>query len=68
MAATVDTALGVSEPRPLFSGAFVGAAGSNTFDVASDGRFLMVKSDPRAELRHITVVQHWGSASAGPAR
>ncbi len=65
MAATVDAALGVSEPRPLFSGAFVGAAGSTAFDVASDGRFLMVKSDPRAELREITVVQHWGAASAG---
>ena len=68
MAATVDTALNVGEPQPLFSGAFVGAAGTNTFDVASGGRFLMVKSDPRAELRQITVVQHWRSASAGSVK
>jgi eukaryotic-like serine/threonine-protein kinase len=59
MAVTVDRDLGVSEPRPMFSGAFAGAGGSQSFDVASDGRFLMVKSDPRAELRQITVVQHW---------
>ncbi|MGE3843682.1 MAG: protein kinase [Vicinamibacterales bacterium] len=65
MAATVDRAFNASEPRPLFSGAYVGAARDRSFDVARDGRFLMVKSDERAELRQITVVQNWWAASAG---
>lgn len=59
MSAMVDPAFKVSVPQPLFSGAFFGAAREGGFDIATDGRFLMVKADERAELRQLTVVQNW---------
>ena len=49
----------VSTPSRLFSGRYVGTAGSAAFDVAPDGRFLMVKSDPASELRHLSIVHNW---------
>jgi Tol biopolymer transport system component len=62
MAAGVGPSLEVETPIPLFSGPFFGAGRSQAFDVAPDGRFLMVKADQRAELKHITVVHDWRSA------
>jgi Tol biopolymer transport system component len=59
MAARIGPAMDVEAPRPLFSGDFVGAGRDASFDVASDGRFLMVKSDPRSQLTQISVVQNW---------
>jgi Tol biopolymer transport system component len=64
MAARIDRSLQVEMPRPLFSGAFFGAGRDASFDVSADGRFLMVKSDPRAELKQVTVLQDW---IAGPS-
>jgi hypothetical protein len=66
MLVPVDRTLGVGDPRRLFAGAFAGATGARAFDVAADGRFLMVESDPRAELREITVVQNWASPIPRP--
>ena len=65
MAARLDAPLQPSVPQPLFSGAFFGAGRDQPFDVAADGRFLMVKSDERADLKQLTVVQNW---MMGPAR
>ena len=42
----------------LFSGLYTGTAGDVTFDVAPDGRFVMVKSDPASELRRLSIVQN----------
>jgi len=67
MVATADRTVDTSDPRPLFSGAYAGAARDQSFDVAKDGRFLMVKSDERSELKQITVVQNWMATSAGAA-
>jgi hypothetical protein len=49
----------VSAPTPLFAGRYTGTAGDVSFDVAPDGRFLMVKSDPASELRHLSIVHNW---------
>jgi hypothetical protein len=66
--ATVAGAFRVSTPQQLFSGSFTGAGSSRAFDVAPDGqRFVMIKSDDRAALRQLTVVQNW-TASLGAAR
>jgi Tol biopolymer transport system component len=65
MAARVGSALEVQTPIALFSGPFFGAGRSPSFDVAADGRFLMVKADERAELKHITVVHNWMAAFDG---
>ena len=43
MAARIGASMQPEIPRPLFSGRFFGAARDWGFDVASDGRFLMVK-------------------------
>ena len=59
MAARIDQALRVENPMRLFSGAFFGAGRNAAFDVAADGRFVMVKSDERAELKQLTVLQNW---------
>lgn len=62
MAARVEPSLRVEIPRPLFSGDFFGAARNATFDVAANGRFLLVQSDERARLTEITVLQNWMGA------
>jgi serine/threonine-protein kinase len=50
----------VAPPRQLFSGDFTGTARDQSFDVSRDGqRFVMVRSDERAALRQLTVVQNW---------
>ena len=47
-------------PRTLFEGSYVQAVG-HTYDVAPDGRCLMIKSggDEVAPPWQITVVLHW---------
>jgi hypothetical protein len=62
MAARIGPTLRVEIPRPLFTGDFFGAARNATFDVAADGRFLLVKSDERAQLTQIAVLQNWMDA------
>ena len=59
MAAAVAPSMRVEIPRPLFSGDYFGAARDTAFDVAADGRFLLVKSDERAQLTQIAVLQNW---------
>ena len=59
MAARISPSLRVGAPQRLFSGAFFGAGRDWSFDVAADGRFVMVKSDERAELKQLTVMQNW---------
>jgi len=63
MAARITPSLQVSMPQPLFTGSFYGAGQDQSFDVTSDGRFLMIQSDPRAELREVAIVQNWMTAA-----
>jgi hypothetical protein len=50
-------------PEKLFEGSFVFDDGPPSFDVARDGRFLMMKASAgpaeRAERDALVVVQHW---------
>jgi hypothetical protein len=43
---------------------YTGASSDQGYDVAADGRFLMVQSDPRAALDRVTVLQHWTPPTA----
>ena len=47
-------------PRLLFEGPYQAdrAVGLPNYDVAADGRFIMV-SDPRAPIFRFTIVQNW---------
>jgi len=54
--------LQVSEPELLFEGPYeggIGPRGSQTYDVAPDGRFLMVKPDQSAQPGRLIVVLNW---------
>lgn len=56
-----DTELEISEPTLLFDGEFdsaSGGTGSQTYDVAADGRFLMVERD-RSSTERLIIVQNW---------
>ena len=61
----VGSGLSARKVRPgrdvciLAVGKMVGAARDTAFDVAADGRFLLVKSDERAQLTQIAVLQNW---------
>lgn len=59
MAVAITPSLQLQIPQPLFSGYFFGVGRDASFDVAADGRFLMVKSDERAQLTQIAVLQNW---------
>jgi hypothetical protein len=53
-----------STPQALFGGTYIGFAGlsgSRGYDIAPDGRFLLIKSVPTAEVTRseIVVVQNW---------
>jgi Tol biopolymer transport system component len=63
MVAPVNTALStVGKPTVLFTGDYSGASHDLHFDVAPDGRRLViVKSDPASTLRQLVVVQNWFS-------
>jgi Tol biopolymer transport system component len=48
-------------PKPLFSADFkVGFGGLRSFDVARDGRFLVLLHEPDTRRRGIDVIAHWG--------
>ena len=47
----------VGVPAPLFDGPF--HVGTNNFDVASDGTFIMTEADPTARHTQIDVVLNW---------
>jgi hypothetical protein len=62
MAVSFDTRAGlpVSPPRLLFSDlSYAGVGGDLSFDVAPDGRFLMIKDFRVSESRHFVVVSNW---------
>jgi Tol biopolymer transport system component len=62
MAAAVDTTNGfrAQKPRLLFEGPYyVGAGGDLSFDVAPDGRFLMIRGDEASVGRQLNVVSNW---------
>ena len=62
MALPVVTApsLQVGRPHVLFEGQFVpGAAGLPNYDVAPDGRFLMMRDDSAPETRDLRIVSNW---------
>ena len=47
-------------PQRLFSGRFTGAGQDRSFDVTTDRKkFVMVQSDPAANLQQLHVVQNW---------
>lgn len=54
--------LDVSEPTLLFDGPYISRAGENggsqSYDVAPDGRFLMIKPNLSSSGR-LVVVQNW---------
>ena len=58
---TVDPVLSAGTPRQLFEGRFeFGPAGLAAYDVAADGRFLMVQPlEPEPSSREIHVVLNW---------
>ena len=47
------------KPRLLFDGPYVGQGGDISFDVAPDGRFLMVTGDEASLGRQLNVVTNW---------
>jgi len=53
--------LRLNRPRMLFEGGFVpyGANFPRTYDVAADGRFLMLKEDQSSAPASLVVVQNW---------
>ena len=58
MAVDVSTtpAFTAGRPRRLFEGSYLQGTGS--YDIASDGRFLMIKHEPHA-LTELVLVQNW---------
>ena len=48
-------------PRVLFEGGFVpyNATTPGTYDVAPDGRFLMIQEDQNSTLASLIVVMNW---------
>jgi eukaryotic-like serine/threonine-protein kinase len=62
MAVALDTgnAFSFSNPRALFKGAYaLGAPGLPGYDVATDGRFLMMRNEESAVVTWINVVLGW---------
>ncbi|HUR35390.1 MAG TPA: protein kinase [Vicinamibacterales bacterium] len=49
-------------PVLLFSGPFSGESQDPSFDVAADGRFLMVLADEDSNLQQLQMTQHWETA------
>ena len=61
IAASIETAptLHVGVPHQLFSGPYGGVDGDRKFDVAPDGRFLMIERVDASISRQLIVVQNW---------
>src|SRR5262245_23077425 len=61
MAAPVETvpALRAGAPHRLFTGPYAGVDGDRKFDVAPDGRFLMIERINESISRQLIVVQNW---------
>lgn len=52
---------GTGPPAPLFRGPYIFRGGSlgRQYDVAPDGRFLMLKYEETGQSPEIVLVQHW---------
>ncbi len=48
-----------SQPRELFSGSYMATENRLDYDVAADGRLLMIKTPDEEKPREITVVLNW---------
>jgi eukaryotic-like serine/threonine-protein kinase len=61
MAAPVETVpvLRAGAPHRLFTGAYAGVDGDRKFDVAPDGRFLMIERVNASISQQLIVVQNW---------
>lgn len=61
VAVIVDTAgeFRAGTPQVLFRGPYAAAGGDRTFDVAPDGRFLLIRSDEAASGRQLNLVTNW---------
>ncbi|MGB5816060.1 MAG: protein kinase [Thermoanaerobaculia bacterium] len=61
MAVNVTTSDRVSadEPRELFTGSYLATDNKWDYDVAPDGRFIMIKTPDEKKPREITVVLNW---------
>jgi Tol biopolymer transport system component len=61
MAAPVETvpSLRAGAPHRLFTGPYAGVDGDRKFDVASDGRFLMIERVNASISQQLIVVQNW---------
>jgi len=47
------------QPRELFRGVYMATANRLAYDVAADGRFLMIKTPDEDRPREIDVVLNW---------
>jgi len=47
------------QPRELFSGSYMATSNKWDYDVAADGRFIMIKTPEEDRPREITVVLNW---------
>jgi len=57
--ATRDT-LSIATPKTLFSGPYYSVQAGRSYDVATDGRFLMIKNNaPQATAPQLVVVLNW---------
>ena len=47
------------QPRELFSGSYMASSNKWDYDVAPDGRFIMIKTPDEDKPREISVVLNW---------
>ena len=56
---TAETKFAFGESRKLFSGAYAQTSWDTSYDVARDGRFLMLKNTGSTAREEVIVVQNW---------
>ncbi len=56
---TAGDRMTASRPRELFSGSYMATANKLDYDVAADGRFVMIKTPDEDWPREIDVVLNW---------
>ena len=69
---TTGTTLTVGKPKPLFSTRYGGTFPVRGYDIAADGRFLMVLADPAAApmsvTTHFDIILNWHRGSSFGSR
>ena len=68
---TVGTTVTYGKPKPLFSTRYGGTFPVRGYDIAVDGRFLMVVVDPapaapRSVTTHFDIIQNWSPSPKSP--